>query len=102
MDIPFQVFTILLDDRKRLQLQAVSTEVLYGHLRSHRCRTVFQCSRNGTYTEFDHLRSKIWHTLPSVLAVLACFPLAQSNMLSSLSPEMRLGQDPDLLAKSRR
>ena len=49
-----------------------------------------------------HLRSKIWRTLPSVLAVIACFPLAQSNMLSSLSPEMTLGQDPDLLAKSRR
>jgi hypothetical protein len=62
----------------------------------------FECSQNVGYTEFVHLSSKTWRTLPSVLPVLACLPLAQSNMLSSLCPEMRLGQDPDLLAKSRR
>ncbi len=62
----------------------------------------FECCQNGGYTEVDNLRSNVWRTLPSVLAVLAFFPLPQRNMLGSLSPEMRLGQDPDLLAKSRR
>lgn len=64
----------------------------------------FECCQNGGCTEVDNLRSNVWGTLPSdsVLAVLAFSPLPQRNMLGSLSPEMRLGQDPDLLAKSRR
>ena len=64
----------------------------------------FGCCQNGGCTENDNLRSNVWRTLPSdsVLAMLAFPPLPQRNMLGSLSPEMRLGQDPDLLAKSRR